>query len=96
MSHIVTNKSSSISHHVRRPLACVKVTVMAKKPPTLCLEGGVSILKVGTQMEKLPDNVVVQTSDGEILKPSGQFWITATTIDPHHVLVDISDPTMIW
>ena len=46
------------------------------------------VLKADTEFFKIDPNLVVD-ADGITVKPDGQFWRTASTIDPYHVIVDM-------
>ena len=45
-------------------------------------------VKAETILVELPQNKPL-ILDGELMKPSGSFFRTAETIDPHHIILDI-------
>lgn len=47
-------------------------------------------VKQGTPLQPLDEKSRI-LAETEILKPSGTFFITAETIDPYHIILDILD-----
>lgn len=49
----------------------------------------VCLVKAGTQLRRLECGETVETEHGEQLPATGQYWVTATTIDPYHLMLDL-------
>ena len=49
----------------------------------------VCAVKAGTELRRLEYNETVETPEGELLPAFGQYWVTAGTIDPYHLILDI-------
>ena len=56
-------------------------------------EQEIIIVKEGTAiipLEQISDKAQVYSIDGaELIEPTGRFYITAETIDPYHIILDI-------
>lgn len=50
----------------------------------------ITLVKADTLLFELPQDKPF-ILDGEVMKPSGKFFQTAETIDPYHIILDISD-----
>jgi|WetSurMetagenome_2_1015567.scaffolds.fasta_scaffold11132_2 hypothetical protein len=93
MSHFLTIDEAG-HWRVRRPpsRAAVRVRVEPHKrrePRKLVVESGVFVLKANdVALVPLPEDVVVMSKGGEVLKPTWGFWVSVETFDPYHVLTD--------
>jgi hypothetical protein len=59
------------------------------EPRRLIVEPDILILKArDVALVPLPEDVIVVSEDGEVLKPSWGFWVSVETFDPYHVLTD--------
>lgn len=47
------------------------------------------MLQEGTLMIPLPENMEIVDENGEPIKATGRFYITAETIDLYHLVVDM-------
>lgn len=66
---------------------CVKVK-RNKHKLELC-DDGLYMLPAETILCPLPENDIIVDRDGLELNASGRFYITAETIDPYHLAVDL-------
>jgi hypothetical protein len=74
-----------------KPWAAVKVKVVDRKTVRVFTADGelpFMVLKMGTPLLRLPDDVRVLGQDDRIIKPSRGFYITLETFDPYHAVVD--------
>ncbi len=90
MSRILTKKSNHVVF-TKRPYVCVKIETTSYRPPTLTILPDILFLKTGTSLLRVPEDIIIQSQDGEKILPSGAFWMTSETIDPYHLLLDILD-----
>ncbi len=89
--HFITQFNEARPEAVRKPRACVVVCVERQRGPcTLRVVGdGLSILKPDALITPLPEDVVVLHADGKACKPSGRFYVSVESFDPHHLLTDV-------
>ncbi|MFB5269350.1 hypothetical protein ACE41H_21560 [Paenibacillus enshidis] len=80
-------KENKHSRELGRPYAAVQVEHINKV--LVVIPGSVSILKEETKITKLPSAYPVVDSEGYLIKPSGQFYITTETFDPYHMVIDL-------
>lgn len=72
-----------------QPLAAVIVhTLNGVQPRLQVTDSSPVMVKADTYFVLLPDTITVIDALGNSLTPSGQFWLSGETIDPHHVLID--------
>lgn len=74
---------------LRSDRAAVKCTHKFRSKEYVPIEGSIVVIKAGCPVVPLLEDEVVVTSDGVRLNPTGRFFITAQTIDPYHLLLDI-------
>ena len=74
-----------------KPRACVSVRVeyRDRKPVLIVKDGSVGVLKGDAILVELPKEIPVIGPDGDRIKPTGKFYVTTETFDPHHALVDL-------
>lgn len=84
MSHIIKN---CYSRPIGKNHVAVRATVEGKK---LITDGELVFVKPDTQIAELPPAYKVIDSNGEEIPPSGKFYITVQTINPYHLIMDIS------
>lgn len=84
-------RTKRLSQFLQNPRAAVRCTHAFRSKRYVVTQGenSVCVLKAGCQIVALNDDEIVTTEDGEQLKPQGRFYITAETIDPYHLLLDI-------
>lgn len=49
------------------------------------------LVKPGTLLVELDDEQRVTLPDGEVLNPTGKYFVTAETINPYHLILDVMD-----
>ena len=78
---------------IGKPRAAVVVEVEKQRSPcTLRVqENSLCILKSDTLMATLPEGVVVLSSDGKPVKPTGRFYVSTESFDPYHLVTDVFD-----
>lgn len=52
------------------------------------ITGSICLLPAGTKLIEIPSIQIVDDTD-TILQPEGKYYLTAETIDPYHLCVDI-------
>ncbi len=70
-----------------KPWACVSVKLVGKNRLSV-VPGSVGIIKTDTTWALLPENVIVEDDEEKI---EGSFAISTETVDPYHVLIDLTD-----
>lgn len=92
-----------LSSHIRRsflrpeplgkPRAAVRVWWRKPHAGALFLELHVDpivLLKADALVFPLPEEIrIVASTDGEVIRPKGKFWVTIETFDPAHLVTDI-------
>lgn len=73
---------------LRRKRCGVKVERINKKEHKYKVTD-VCIIGEDTPMTDLPDNFQIVDAEGAEIKPTGRFLMTAETIDPYHIVVDM-------
>jgi hypothetical protein len=87
MTHILASaiRRGAPARPVGRQWAAVTVRV---EKGSLIVQPGIGVLKPETLVFPVPDTVLVQGPDGEVIRPSGRFMITTETFDPYHLVID--------
>lgn len=69
--------------------ACVQVR--REKNALVVQDGGIQIARPSTLFGMLTPGIKVMDGDGNELPATGTFYISLETIDPYHLLTDVSD-----
>lgn len=85
VAHFLSEKKAA-AFYLDKPRAAVLVR---KEGNRLVVVPGIHVLKADTLMFWLPDKYKVVNENGERIKPTGKFAVTAETLDPYHAVVDI-------
>ena len=89
MFHDWTRRRDRPYEVLQKPWAGAKAKRVRKK---YILQEGIEnlfVVKAGTRIYRLEDDIKVVTEDGEELHPTGRFYRTCETIDPFHAILDI-------
>lgn len=93
MSHFLLKKDHAPHRTMERHYVAIRVRVVSKRPRVLQMDpdigAGLCIIKAGTKVARLPDDVEVRGPGGTVL-PRGEakLYTTVETIDPYHLLLD--------
>lgn len=85
-------KGKRIIQHLSDVKAAVRCTHAYRSKRYVLLPGqpdSIALFKAGCPIVALHDDELVVSADGEPVKATGRFYITADTIDPYHYLFDI-------
>lgn len=85
MSHIVKGGSPKA---IGRKHCAVKVQIKDKN--LYLVEDGFCIVTPDTLILPLPSDIKVYSEDGEEIPASGKFYVSAETINPYHLVIDIA------
>lgn len=83
MTHPVTNGRAI---KLNGPTFGVQVKRGGRKVLVVCQ--GIEKTKDDALWFLLPEDIKVLDDDGNVVRPSGKFYITVETIDPYHLLAD--------
>lgn len=76
---------------LQQPHACVTVEVIKQRPHAILkVVGGIRIAQHSTTWVALKPGTQVVTEDGEVIEPSGTFYVSTETFDPFHLLMDVT------
>ncbi|MGF7035339.1 hypothetical protein J2T17_006347 [Paenibacillus mucilaginosus] len=67
------------------PYAAVRVI---REGDCLTVDSSVFIVKADNVYTPIPTGFKVQAASGEEIQPSGQFLMSAETLDPYHIVID--------
>jgi hypothetical protein len=75
----------------------VTVKVVKLRPVVLEIEeGSLKIASTDAAWIPLPEGVVIQGSDGEVIQPTGRFYVSTETFDPCHLVTDVWETTGVF
>lgn len=86
MSHFMA-RHRPVPFVLDKPRACVMVKKEGKR--LVVIPDSVNILKAETQLFWLDEMYEVVSEDGQPVKATGKFAVSAQTIDPYYALTDI-------
>lgn len=92
--HFLNKEEVKWERPTRKNWAAVKVKVDGRgEDCRLTIEPGISVLRLGVQLVKLPERCTVISSEGEVIKPTpgAQFFVTIETFDPFHLITEIPE-----
>lgn len=78
---------NGIHFAIGRPHAAVQVERVNKGKYKI-IPGSISILRPDTIIVELPDSIQIIDEDGEEIKAVNNFYISTSTIDPYHMVLD--------
>jgi len=93
MTHFLHRAESVFPRALRRPHVGVAVEVIKQRPKAVLRidsERGVFLVSPRTHFVQLPDRVEVHGTDGEAIPPTDTFYISVGTLDPSHIVMDVS------
>ena len=82
-------KGKRIIQHLSDVKAAVRCTHAYRSKRYVLLPGQPDSIALFKAIVALHDDELVVSADGEPVKATGRFYITADTIDPYHYLFDI-------
>ncbi len=77
--------------HAPRAAVEVRATYAKRKCTLTIVPGSICIAKANTQLVHIPEMITLVGPDGETVT-DGNFYMTTTTIDPFHLVVDLTRP----
>ena len=77
------------SYPINKNRAAVQVKRVGRTNRFRVVEGSLCMIKQGELVSNLPDDWKIVDDNGEEIKPTGRFLISAETIDPYHLVVDM-------
>ena len=74
-----------------KPWACTCAEF--EHPNKLVIRGPLGVLKLDTQLARLPERIVVVNPDGKKVLPSKgrQFYVSLETFNPFHLVTEIEE-----
>lgn len=86
MAHFMQAHPGS-AFHLDSPRICVTAKRVGNR--LVIVPDSIGILRADTPLFWLDEKFEVVSEDGQPVKPTGRFAVTAQTIDPYHVVTDI-------
>lgn len=80
------NKKNVQVIQITKPMMAVIIEV--QKSHLVVLKTTPKICEEGTAFAKVPDYLSVVDENGDTLSPLSGFWISTTTVNPFHLLID--------
>lgn len=77
------------SFPIEKDRVAVKVQRIGQSKSYCIVPDSLSVIKQGTLVLNLPDGYKIIDESGEEIKAIGEFMISAETIDPYHLVVDL-------
>lgn len=77
------------SYRIGQEKIAVKVEQVKGKKQYQVISGEICIVKSDTLVAELPGEFSIVNELGEEIKPTGNFLITAETIEPYHLVIDM-------
>ena len=77
------------SYPINKNRAAVQVKRVGRTNRFRVVEGSLCMINQGEVVSNLPDDWKIVDDNGEEIKPTGRFIISAETIDPYHLVVDM-------
>ena len=77
------------SYPINKNRAAVQVKRVGRTNRFRVVEGSLYMINQVELVSNLPDDWKIVDDNGEEIKPTGRFLISAETIDPYHLVVDM-------
>ena len=77
------------SYPINKNRAAVQVERVGRTNRFRVVEGSLYMINQVELVSNLPDDWKIVDDNGEEIKPTGRFLISAETIDPYHLVVDM-------
>ena len=77
------------SYPINKARVAVQVERIGRTRSFRVIPDSICMIKQGTLVADLPDDWKIVDEDGKEIKSAGRFLISAETIDPYHLVVDM-------